>query len=250
MDSNATQLTNDNVSIISQTTSHGTVVSVSTASEPCRQQAVNNNILVSTINDGMLTQLCLDLNKHVSDPTILVTQFKAARAALTNSAVNNGTCTYNAFTSTTTHHLHDLLFHAMQEIYTTVYDDIVGLYVQHSDEVYSNGVQNISHELSFDKVLQLRATSHAIVCTMQKTCVDCFLHVLFDSRANKTMMKRLALPLGLNPSLGPKPRVTGVTASVLLDQEVLIKDMILPQFSATTCILGPICAIIMDNVES
>jgi hypothetical protein len=41
----------------------------------------------------------------------------------------------------------------MQEINTTVYNDIVGTYVQHSDEVYSNGVQNISHELSFDKAL-------------------------------------------------------------------------------------------------
>jgi hypothetical protein len=58
---------------------------------------------------------------------------------------------YDAFPSITTHHLHDLSFHAMQEINTTVYDDIVGTYVQHSDEVYSNGVQNISHE--FDKVL-------------------------------------------------------------------------------------------------
>jgi hypothetical protein len=34
------------------------------------------------------------------------------------------------------------------EINTTVYDDIVGLYVQYSDEVYSNGVQNINNELS------------------------------------------------------------------------------------------------------
>jgi hypothetical protein len=30
------------------------------------------------------------------------------------------------------------------EINTTVYDKITGLYVQYSDEVYSNRVQNIS----------------------------------------------------------------------------------------------------------
>jgi hypothetical protein len=131
-----------------------------------------------------------------------------------------------------------------------VYDDIVGLYVQHSDEVYSGGVQNISHELSFDKALRLCATSHAIVRTMQNTRVDCLLRVLFDSGANKTMMKRLVLPPGVNPSMGRKRRVTGVTASTLLDKEVLIKDMILPEFSATTCISGPIRAILMDNVES
>jgi hypothetical protein len=50
--------------------------------------------------------------------------------------------------------------------------------------------------------------------------------------------------------LGRKRQVTGVTTSALLDKEVLIEDMILPEFSATTCILGPINAIIMDNVES
>jgi hypothetical protein len=74
--------------------------------------------------------------------------------------------------------------------------------------------------------------------------------VLFDSRADKMMMKRLALPLGVTPSLGQKRCVTGVTTIALLDKEVIIEDMILPEFSATTCILGPICAIIMDNVES
>jgi hypothetical protein len=35
-----------------------------------------------------------------------------------------------------------------------------------------------------------------------------------------------------------------------LDKEVLIEDMLLPEFSATTHILGPIHAILMDNVES
>jgi hypothetical protein len=66
------------------------------------------------------------------------------------------------------------------EINTTVYDDIVGTYVQHSDEVYSGGVQNISHGLSFDKALQLRA-SHTIVRTIQNTRVDCLLRVLSKS---------------------------------------------------------------------
>jgi hypothetical protein len=109
----------------------------------------------------MFAQLCLDLNAKVDDPDALVAKFKAARAVETASEAN-GTYSYDAFTSTTTHHLHDLSFHALQEINTTVYNDIIGLYVQHSDEVYSGGVQNISHELSFDKALRLRA-SHAIV---------------------------------------------------------------------------------------
>jgi hypothetical protein len=107
-----------------------------------------------------------------------------------------------------------------------------------------------SQILAIDQALQLRATSHAIACTMQNTCVDCLLRVLFDSGADKAMMKRSVLPPGVNPSLGQKRRVTGVTTSALLDKEVLIEDMILPEFSATTRISGPIHAIIMDNVES
>jgi hypothetical protein len=47
-----------------------------------------------------------------------------------------------------------------------------------------------------------RATSHVIVRTIQNTFVDCLLPVLFDSGADKTMMKRSALPPGVNPSWG------------------------------------------------
>jgi hypothetical protein len=64
------------------------------------------------------------------------------------------------------------------------------------------------------------------------------------------MMKRSALPLGENPSLGQKHRVASVTSSALLDKQVIIEDMNLPELSSTTCILGPIRAIIMDNIES
>jgi hypothetical protein len=119
---------NDEMSIELSTTAHGTQDSLSTASELHRQQAVNDNLMVSTINNGMFAQLCIDLNEQVYDPNALVVKFKAACAATATSAeVNNGTYTYDAFTSTITHHLHDLSFHAMQEINTTVYDEIVGL---------------------------------------------------------------------------------------------------------------------------
>jgi hypothetical protein len=116
----------------------------------------------------------------VDDLNALLAKYKAARTEPTNVEANNDTYMYTAFPSITTHHLHDLSFHAMQEINTTVYDDIVGTNVQHSDEVYSNGVQNTSHELSFDKALRLRAISHAIVCTIQNTRANCLLRVLFD----------------------------------------------------------------------
>jgi hypothetical protein len=120
--------------------------------------------------------------------------------------------------------------------------------------------RDFKHELNWSIVLQLMiwpfvlstngATSHGIVCTMQNNRVDCLLRVLVDSRATKTMMKCSVLPLGVNPSLGRKRRVTSVTTSALLDKEVLIEDIILPEFSATTHISGPICTIIMDDIES
>jgi hypothetical protein len=79
---------------------------------------------------------------------------------------------------------------------------------------------------------------------MQNTRLDSLPSGLFDSRADKTMMKHSVLPPGVNPSLGRKRQVTSVTASALLDTEVLIEDMILPEFLATTHISGAIHAII------
>jgi hypothetical protein len=72
--------------------------------------------MVLTINDGMFAQLCINLNQQVNDPKALVAKFKAACAAATNAEVNNSTYTCDGFTSTITHHLHNLSFHAMQEI--------------------------------------------------------------------------------------------------------------------------------------
>jgi hypothetical protein len=91
---------------------------------------VNDDRNVLAVTDGMFAQLCLDLNNKVDDPDALLAKFKAACAVKAAAEANNGTDVYNAFTSLITHHLHDLSLHAMQEINTTVYNDIVGLYVQ------------------------------------------------------------------------------------------------------------------------
>jgi hypothetical protein len=232
-------ISNDDVSIAYNVTSLGAMDLISTALAPCHQKVVNDDGTVLTVTEGMFAQLCLDLNNKVNDPDALLAKFKAARAVGATAEANNGTCVYDVFTSLIAHHLS---FHAMQEMNTTVYNDIIGLYVQYSDEVHSNRVQNISNDLSFDKALRLGATSHAIVRTIQNTRVDCLLRVLFDSGADRMMMKHLALPPGVNPLLGQKHPVTGVTASALLDKEVHIEYMILflsflqpPAFGTKTC---------------
>jgi hypothetical protein len=66
------------------------------------------------VTDGMFA-LCLDLNAKVDEPDDLLAKFKAARA-VEATADNNGMHVYDAFTSLLTHHLHDLSFHAMQEL--------------------------------------------------------------------------------------------------------------------------------------
>jgi hypothetical protein len=143
---------NDELTIASDATSCGVTDSLSTSLTPCQQKAVNDDRTVLAVTNGMFAQLCLDLNAKVDEPDALLAKFKAA-CAVEATADANGTHVYDAFTSSLTHHLHNLLFHAMQEINTSVYNNIVGLYVQHSDKVYSSRVQNISHELSFDKAL-------------------------------------------------------------------------------------------------
>jgi hypothetical protein len=163
VDGHAAHVGKDNVSIMSNVTSLGATDSVSTASAPHCKNAVNDDRIVLTVTDGMFAQLCLDLNNKADDPDALLAKFKAACAV---KATADGMYVCDAFTSMTTHHLHNLLF---QEINTTVYNKIVGLYVQYSDEVYSNRVHNFNNELSFDKALRLHATSHANVQTIQNT---------------------------------------------------------------------------------
>jgi hypothetical protein len=118
VDGHAAHLANNEMLIMSSTTAHGT----HTTSEPRCQQAVNDNLSVLAINNGMFAQLCIDLNKQVDDPNALVAKFKAACAATATSAeVNNGTYTYNGFISTITHHLHDLSLTLLCAVRSQVY---------------------------------------------------------------------------------------------------------------------------------
>ena len=82
---------------------------------------------------------------------------------------------------------------------------------------------------------------------MQRTKVDKLLRVLFDSGADKTMLKRSVLPSGVNPSLGRKRKVTGVASTLIMDKEVILEDLFFPEFSATKNVSGPIRAMLMEH---
>ena len=148
------------------------------------------------------------------------------------------------------HHLDDSSLLAMQETTESnlLSDEFMDVYVQYIDEQYSLGVDEDKHlAQSFDSKLRLRATSFAIVPTMQKTRVNCILKVLFDSGCDKTMLKLSSLPKGINPTLGRKRKITGVTSSSSTDKEVSLQDLNFPEFSTALRVPGPITVIVMPN---
>jgi hypothetical protein len=86
-------------------------------------------------------------------------------------------------------------------------------------------------ELDFSKIpLKLRSTSLAIVGIIQQTKTNALWKVLFDSRSDKTIVKRLSLPSGIETSTGKKRKILGMNASSTIDQDVLLKDITLPKF--------------------
>jgi hypothetical protein len=53
------------------------------------------------------------------------------------------------------------------------------------------------------------------------------------------------LPQGIEPSTGKKQKVSGMNTSSVTDQDVLLTDITLPEFSSSQCIPGPIRAMVM-----
>jgi Retroviral aspartyl protease len=108
------------------------------------------------------------------------------------------------------------------------------------DDLYSTGDSDVKLDISKNEVQssRLRSTSIVIVGSIQ--------HVLFDSGSDKTILKRSSLPQGIEPSTGKRRKVSGVNASSVTDQDVLLTDIPLPEFSSSQCIPGLICAIVMN----
>ena len=75
-------------------------------------------------------------------------------------------------------------------------------------------------------------------------CASCL------TQTDKTLIKREAIPTGIQPSLGRKRHVTGVTSSSVIDKEIVIENMILAEFSPTRNVSGPITCLVMENNAS
>jgi hypothetical protein len=85
-----------------------------------------------------------------------------------------------------------------------------------------------------------------MVGSIQQIKVNNLLKVLFDSGSDKTIFKRSSLPQGIEPSTGKKRKASGMNASSVIDQDILLTDIALPEFSLSQRIPGPIHAIVMN----
>jgi len=76
------------------------------------------------------------------------------------------------------------------------------------------------------------------------------LKVLFDSGSDRTMFNRRALPPNATPRVFEGEGFTGIHGSNVHNNDVLLADLIFPEFSPTQKIPGPVRAIVFDNDRS
>jgi len=132
---------------------------------------------------------------------------------------------------------------------TFLYDES---FVSLCDEAFTAGDSDIKVNFNMDVTtsLRLRAVSVALVGAIQNVPVKRPLRLLFDTGSDKTLVNYKALPKGASPSTGQGGRVTGVHGTAVLNQEVLITSLCLPEFSPTQKVPGPIRATMFKNDDS
>jgi hypothetical protein len=138
-----------------------------------------------------------------------------------------------------THHLDEISLSAEQQAvnHKVLNSEFLTMFTHYIDELYSTGDSDIKPDISKHEVQssRLRSTSIAIVGSIQQTKDNNLLKVLFDSGSDKTIFKRSSLPHGIEPSTGKRRKVSGMNASSVTDQDVLLTDITLPQvFIVTT----------------
>jgi hypothetical protein len=186
----------------------------------------------SFISDGELLEVCC---------------FKQLDTDLMEATATDSTATgMSAFNESVTHHLNELTF--QHEVATNILStEFINVFTRYCDDGYSSGVSDVNLK-DFSKILlKLRSTSLAIVGIIQQTKTNALWKVLFYSGSNKTIVKRMSLPSGMETLTGKKRKICGVNASSTTDQNVLLKDITLPAFSSLQQIPGPIRAIVMDT---
>jgi hypothetical protein len=225
------------------------------------QEANASNIALATkpvinddnsfISDGeMMAEVCCfeQLDTDLMEMTVVDSTATGTSASHNSSQVQID-LDKSVLDKSVTHHLNELTLDAFQQEVATNFlrNEFIDVFTQYCDDSCSSGVSDI--KLKRLKQNPVKATiyylSYHWYHLAEKT--NALWKVLFDSGSDKTIVKRLSLPLGIETSIGKKRKILGVNASSTIDQDVLLKDITLPEFSSLLHIPGPICAIIMDT---
>jgi hypothetical protein len=162
--------------------------------------------------------------------------FKQLDTDLMDATATDSTVTgMSAFNQSVTHHLNELTLNAFQhEVATNILStEFIDVFTQYCDDSYSSGVSDLNLKDCSEILLKLRSTSLATVGIIQQNKTNALWKVLFDSGSDKTIVKRMSLPSGIETLTGKKHKILGVNASSTADQDMLLKDITIPEFSSS-----------------
>jgi hypothetical protein len=187
-------------------------------------------------------------NKTLGRPSTHLTDLQKAKAADDQKGTSSDSIQVlvSLEEESVTHHLDEISLSAEQQAvnHKVLTSEFLTMFTHYINELYSTGDSDVKLGLSNEvQTSRLQSTSIAIVGSIPQTKVNNLLKVLFDSGSDKTIFMRSSLPQGIKPSTGKKRKVSGVNASSVIDQDVLLTDLTLP---ASQHIPGPIHAIVMD----
>ena len=196
-----------------------------------------------------------------SDGHAAAVETEPASSGRINAAINDdpmdvGTfectlyCYVNEDLEVQSHHLDGISFSATQEnkgdcAFTAAFTSLC-------DDAYSSGDNDITLKTFTDitQRLCLRSISVMTAGLIQGVKNDQPLRVLFDTGSDKTMANYRILPKGAHAKTVQGKRINGVHGIQLHNQEILLSDIGLPEFTPTQRIPGPIRAIMMKNDHS
>ena len=187
------------------------------------------------------------------------TKIVEAQAQLAEMAINDlpdeGMSHCDCFVSedNVAHHFDSIAYAIQPSAFHEIIDDpIAESFVAFSDQLFVNGDSNLKICVAEDFTQSLRLRSIGIMTAGSVQGHKCLtpLKVLFDTGSDKTMFNSRALPAGANPKTVDGHRVTGIHGTELLNKEVMLTDVSLPEFSPTQRIPGPIRATIFNNENS
>jgi hypothetical protein len=225
-------------------------VSTSEVSTSALSELVINE---SELTGDELSAYMLDsFNKTLGRPSTHLADLKKAKAIDNQKgmSIDSIQVLVSLDEESVTHHLNEISLSAEQQAVNqqVLTSEFLVSFTRYVDELYSTGDSDVKLDVSKNETQssRLRSTSIAIVGSIQQTKVNKLVKVLFDSGSDKTIFKRSSLPQGIEPSTGKKRKISGVNASSVIDQDVLLTDITLPEFSSSIRIPGPIRAIVMD----